>query len=84
MLGTVIFDGNKSDKCPIRNGYKQGCVLAHTMFGIVFAVMLNYAFGSTTEGVLLSTRRNGSLFNLSWLRAKSEVHSKCLRTLPVC
>jgi hypothetical protein len=49
------------------------------LFGIFFAVMLNYAFGSTTEGVLLSTRSDGNLFNLSRLKAKSKVHSKCLR-----
>jgi hypothetical protein len=79
MIGTVIFNGNKSDKFPICSGVKQGCVLAPTLFGIFFAVMLNYTFGSTTDGVLLSTRSDGNLFNLSRLKAKSQVHLKCLR-----
>ncbi|XP_069976542.1 uncharacterized protein [Penaeus vannamei] len=34
MKGTVVFDGSTSDTFKIKNGVKQGCVLAPTLFGI--------------------------------------------------
>ncbi|XP_050707960.1 uncharacterized protein LOC126993145 [Eriocheir sinensis] len=79
MKGTVVFDGSTSDAFIIRSGVKQGCVLAPTLFGIFFAVMLKHAFGPTTEGIYLRTRSDGKLFNLSRLRAKSKVQRKCVR-----
>ena len=79
MKGTVVFDGSTSDAFDILSGVKQGCVLAPTLFGIFFAVLLKHAFGSATEGIYLRTRSDGKLFNLSRLRAKSKVQLKCLR-----
>ena len=58
---------------------KQGCVLAPTLFGIFFAVMLKHAFGTATEGVYLRTRSDRKLFNLSRLTAKTKVQLKCIR-----
>ena len=58
---------------------KQGCVLAPTLSGIFFAVMVKHAFGTATEGVCLQTRSNGKLFNLFRLRAKTKVHLKCMQ-----
>ena len=57
---------------------KQGCVLAPTLFGICFAVMLTHAFGPAAEGIYLRTRTDGKLFNLSRLRAKTKVQLRCL------
>ena len=65
MKGTVVFDGSTSDPFDLRSGVKQGCVLAPTLFGIFFAVMLKHAFGTATEGVYLWTRSDGKLSNLS-------------------
>ena len=79
MKGTVVFDGSTSDAFNIRSGVKQGCVLAPTLFGIFFAVMLKHAFGSATEGIYCRTRSGGKLLNLSRLRANSKVQLKCLR-----
>ena len=53
MKGTVVFDGSTSDTFDIRSGMKQGCVLAPTLFGIFFVVMLKHAFGCATEGIYL-------------------------------
>ena len=53
MKGTVVFDGSISDPFDIQSGVKQGCVLAPTLFGIFFAVMLKQAFGTTTKGLTL-------------------------------
>ena len=55
MKGTVVFDGSTSAAFNIRSGVKQGCVLAPTLFGIFFSVMLKHAFGPATEGIYLRT-----------------------------
>ena len=79
MKGTVVFDGSTSAAFNIQNGVKQGCVLAPTLFGIFFAVMLKHAFGPAAEGIYLRTRTDGKLFNLPRLRAKTKVQLRCLR-----
>ena len=79
MKGTVVFDGSTSDPFDIRSGVKQGCVLAPTLFGIFFAVMLKHTISTATEGVYLRTRSDGKLFNLSTLRVKTKVQLKCMR-----
>ena len=40
MCGTVQFDGSCWEPFPIKNGEKQGCVLAPTLFGILFPLFL--------------------------------------------
>ena len=79
MKGTVVFDGSASAAFNIRSGVTQGCVLAPTLFGIFFAVMLKHAFGPAAEGIYLRTRTDGKLFNLSRLWAKTKVQLRCLR-----
>ena len=77
MNGTVIFDGSTSVAFDIRSGVKQGCVLAPTLFG--FAILLKYAFGTSTEGIYLRTRPDGKLFNLARLKAITKTQLKLLR-----
>ena len=38
--GTVHFNGSSSEPFEIRSGVKQGCVLAPTLFGIFFGLLL--------------------------------------------
>ena len=71
MQGTVQYDGSSSDPFPISSGVKQGCVLAPTLFGIFFSLLLSYAFNQSEDGVYLHTRSDGSLYNLRRLRAKT-------------
>ena len=56
MRGTVQFDGSCSHHFPIRNGMKQGCVLAPTLLGIFFSLLLSYAFRESDDGVFIHTR----------------------------
>ncbi|XP_066297931.1 uncharacterized protein [Branchiostoma lanceolatum] len=70
--GTVLYSGNLSEPFNIRGGVKQGCVLAPTLFGIFFALLLKQAFGTATEGIYLRTRCDGRLFNLNRLKAKTK------------
>ena len=69
MKGVISFDGASSEAFSIKSGVKQGCVLAPTLFGIFFSMLLSYAFKNTTEGVYLHTRSSGKLFNLARLKA---------------
>ena len=81
MQGIVQFDGNFSKPFYIRSGVKQGCVLAPTLFGIFFSLMLKHALGDSTEGILLHTRSDGKLFNLSRLKAKSKIRRTLIRDM---
>ena len=44
MMASVLDDGDTSEAFPLTNGVKQGCVLAPTLFSMVFAAMLTDAF----------------------------------------
>ena len=81
MKGVVQFDGAFSEPFSIRSGVKQGCVLAPTLFGIFFAVMLRQAFGGSTDGIYLNTRSDGKLFNPSRLKAKTKVRETLIRDM---
>ena len=54
--GTVQLNGSSSEPFEIHSGVKQGCVLALTLFGIFFGLLLKHAFDTTTEGIYLRTR----------------------------
>ena len=75
MRGTVSFERSTSDPFPIKSGVKQGCVLALTVFGIIFSLLLSYAFGSSTDCVYIHTRTDGKLFNVARLRANTKVNT---------
>ena len=81
MRGTVQYDGSSSDSSPINSGVKQGCVLAPTLFGIFFSLLLKHAFDSSDDGVHIHTRSDGKLFDLSRLRAKTKVRRVLIREM---
>ena len=81
MSGTVQFDGSCSEPFPVKNGVKQGCVLAPTLFGIFFSLLLSYAFRESDDGVFIHTRSDGGLFNLARLRAKTKVQRVLIREM---
>ena len=73
--GTVQFNGSSSEPFDFRSGVKQGRVLAPTLFGIFFGLLLKHAFDTTTEGIYRRTRSDGRLFNLSRHRANTNVRT---------
>ena len=81
MQGTVQYDGSSSDPFPIKSGVKQGCVLAPTLFGIFFSLLLSYAFSHSQDGVFIHTRSDGNLFNLQWLKAKTKIRKILIREM---
>nr|KAG5691627.1 hypothetical protein BaRGS_023798 [Batillaria attramentaria] len=81
MHSTVYFNGGTSDAFPVSSGVKQGCVLAPTLFGIFFSMLLQYAFDDCTEGIYIRTRADGKLFNIARLRAKTKVREVLIREM---
>ena len=81
MKGIVSYDGETSEPFVIKNGVKQGCVLAPTLFGIFFSLLLRFAFSRSEDGVYLHTRSDGKLFNLSRLKAKAKIRTVLIRKM---
>ncbi|PFX12887.1 hypothetical protein AWC38_SpisGene23083 [Stylophora pistillata] len=79
-VGTVQYDENRSEAFDINSGVKQGCVLAPTLFNI-FSLILNHAFKSSEERILIRSRSDGRLFNPARLRAKTKVRKVAIRDL---
>ena len=79
--GSVKFNGSSSESFPILSGVKQGCVLAPTLFGVFFTLLLLYAHDESEDGIYIRTRGDGSLFNLARLRAKTKVRPVLIREM---
>ena len=82
MLARVQNDGEVSDPFPVTNGVKQGCVLASTLFSMMFSAMLTDAFQDCDNGIPIRYRFDGKLFNLRRLQAKSNVQTEVLDEFP--
>ena len=72
MQARVQDNGEVSEPFPVSNGVKQGCVLAPTLFSLMFSAMLNDAFCAERVGVDISYRTDGQLFNPRRLKAKTK------------
>ena len=81
MQARVQDSGEFSDPFPVTNGVKQGCVLAPTLFSLMFSAMLTEAFRDEDVGVNLKYRTDGKLFNLRRLQAKTKVMTDIIRDL---
>ena len=73
MLARVQNDGKFSDPFPVTDGVLQGCVLASTLFSMMFTAMLIDAFQNVDNSIPIRYRFDGKLFNLRRLQAKSKV-----------
>ncbi|XP_067881216.1 uncharacterized protein [Heterodontus francisci] len=81
MKDTIQHSGASSDPLPMLSGVKQYCVLAPALFGIIFSLLLSYAFKTSEEGIFLHATSGGRLFNLALLRAKTKVQKVLIRDL---
>lgn len=75
MQARVQDGGESSEPFSVSNGVKQGCVLAPTLFSLMFSAMLTDAFAGTDIGIGIRWRFDGSVFNLRRLQAKTKVQS---------
>ena len=80
MQASVSVDGESSSSFQVNNGVKQGCVLAPTLFSIMFTGMLKIAFQDNTDCIAVDWRTDGGgLFNLARLNAQTKVCQAFLR-----
>ena len=79
MMARVQDDGETSEAFPVTNGVKQGCVLAPTLFSIMFSAMLIDAFHDSEEGIAIRYRTDGKLFNQRRLQAVTKVKETVIR-----
>ena len=75
MQARVQNDGEYSEQFPVTNGVEQGCVMAPTLFSMVFSAMLTNAFQDVDAGFPIRYRFDGKLLNLRRLQAKSKVQT---------
>ena len=73
MLARVQDNGETTAPFPVSNGVKQGCVLAPTLFSLMFSAMLTDAFRDADVGIGINYRTDGSVFNLRRFQAKTKV-----------
>ena len=73
MQTRVQNDGEYSEPFPVTNGVKQVCVMAPTLFSMLFSAMLTDAFTHVDAGFPIMYRFDGMLLNLRRLHAKSKV-----------
>ena len=67
MMAQVSLNGTLSDEFIVKQGVKQGCVLAPSLFSLYLSAVLELC--PDHGGVFLKTRSDGKLFNASRLKA---------------
>ena len=81
MQARVQNDGEFSEPFEVTNGVKQGCVLAPTLFSMMFSAMLMDAFQDSDTGFPIRYHFDGNIFNLRRLQAKTKVQTDVLDEL---
>ena len=79
--GRVVVAGRESEKFNITHGTKQGCVLAPTLFSLFLTVVLLKMSTEDENGVHITTRSDGKLFNLARLRATTKTRKELVTEL---
>ena len=79
MMARVIENGDVSNPFPVTNGVKKGCVLAPTLFSLLFAEMLSAALSKTSAGITIRYRTDGRFFDLRRLKAHTKVREALVR-----
>uniref|UniRef100_K7EZK3 Reverse transcriptase domain-containing protein n=1 Tax=Pelodiscus sinensis TaxID=13735 RepID=K7EZK3_PELSI len=79
MLARVQDHGNYSEPFTVTNGVKQGCILAPSLFSLMFSAVLIDAFRESNVGIDLRYRFDGRLFNLRRLQTRTKVQFETIR-----
>jgi hypothetical protein len=74
MMAQVCDQNESSAQFSVSNGVKQGCVLAPTLFSLMFSAMLHDAFHEEKPGLDIRHRVDGGLFNLRRLKSVTKCH----------
>ncbi|VDL95552.1 unnamed protein product [Schistocephalus solidus] len=73
MMARVTDIGTVSEAFAVTNGVKQGCVLAPTLFSLMFSSMLRDAYHDEQPGIRIAYRTDGHLLNSRPMQATSRV-----------
>ena len=81
MQARAQNDGEFSEPFELTNGVKQGCVMAPTLFSMMFSAMLVNAFQESDTGFPIRYRFDGYILNLRRLQTKAKVQTDVLDEL---
>ena len=81
MHARVQNDGQFSEPFDVKNGVKQGCVMAPTLFSMMFSAMIVDAFQDSGTGISIRYRFDGNIINLRMLQAKTKVQTDVIDEL---
>ena len=70
MQASVAHGTKHFNEFAVKNGVKQGFVLAPTLFSLDLSAMLEAAFDDSLDGVSIQTRHNADIFNVSHFKAR--------------
>ena len=75
MQAGIQNDGEYSEPFLVTNRVKQGCVMAPTLFSMMFSALLTDAFQDVDAGFPIRYHFDGKLLNLRRLQAKSKAQT---------
>ncbi|VDL97127.1 unnamed protein product [Schistocephalus solidus] len=81
MTARVTDNGTVSKAFAVTNGVKQGCVLAPTLFSLIFSAILMDAYREERLGIRLTHRTVGHLHNSWRMQASTRVSTTTVHEL---
>nr|VZI51131.1 unnamed protein product [Spirometra erinaceieuropaei] len=81
MMARVTDNGAVSEAFTVTNGVKQGCVLAPTLFSLMFSAMLMDAYRDERPGIRIAYRTDGHLLNRRRMNFQSRVSTATVHEL---
>ncbi|BHF75564.1 hypothetical protein SprV_0501866000 [Sparganum proliferum] len=82
MMARVTDNGAASEAFAVTNGVKQGCVLALTLFSLMFSAMLMDAYrDERPPGIRIAYRTDGHILNQRRMRFQSRVSTTTVHEL---
>nr|VZH91275.1 unnamed protein product [Spirometra erinaceieuropaei] len=81
MMARVTDNGAVSEAFAVTNGVKQGCVLAPTLFSLMFSAMLMDAYRDKRPGIRIAYRTDGHLLNQRRMHFQSRVSTATVHEL---
>ncbi|BHF60198.1 hypothetical protein SprV_0100316100 [Sparganum proliferum] len=82
MMARVTDNGAVSEAFAVTSGVKQGCVLAPTLFSLMFSAMLMDAYrGGERLGIRIAYRTDGELLNQRRMQFQSHVSTTTVHEL---
>nr|VZI25662.1 unnamed protein product [Spirometra erinaceieuropaei] len=81
MMARVTDNGAVSEAFAVTNGVKQGCVLAPTLFSLMFSALLMDAYRDDRPGIRIAYRTDGHLLNHRRMKFQSRVSTATVHEL---